>query len=178
MKNEPFTTREFDDVAMFDVMRHGREEFAATDGRETQPAQPMSKFRALGRSLPRRWGRDAFERAEKIVKRVLRSSPIAFELFHVDREVVHGGFAVMIVRAMNMSVSVRMLSAVTHLLRWATEMKGAMRHDLRTALFVDLHGATEMVRMRMGDEDGVDIFGREPGLFQPMTDRIPGRRSR
>ena len=109
-------------------------------------------------------------------------------------EVVHGGFDVVIVVAVRvaagrvvagvggagvggagvgMGARVALVTAGR-----APEMKGAMRDDAGAVFLVEAHRAPEMVRVRVGDEDGVDVTGREVRLFEPGFDRVPGALSR
>lgn len=76
---EPFAASQFDDVAVFDMVRDGREEFAATDGGEIEPSQSLSNFTSLRSAFPRGRRRDALERAKEIAYGVLCTTPVAFE---------------------------------------------------------------------------------------------------
>ena len=172
MQHEPFPSRELDDVAMLDVMCHVRQEFAATDGRKTQPAQALTKVCPLAWTLPGRGGGDALEDAKEIPNGVLCPPPITFEHLHMNRQVVDRGFAVVIIGTMDVSVS--MLSMCGR----PAEMKGTMGDDLGATFLVDLYGAAKMIWMGMRNEDGVNMSWLESRLFQAMADGIPGRSSR
>lgn len=172
MEHEPFTAGEFDHIPMFDMMRDRGQELPSAEGREAEPSQSVADFGAFGTRLPGRRRRDALERTEEISHGILRMPSIALEQFHVDRQIVDGGLAVMIVGAVNV------LARMALLVRGAAEMEGAVGHDLRAALLVDLYGTPEMIGMGVGDEDGVDVSWLEAGLFQAIHDRLPGRGSR
>ncbi len=58
------------------------------------------------------------------------------------------------------------------------EMESAMCDDLGATFLLDLYGAAEMIRMRMCNEDGVNMPWLEARLFESMADGSPGRRSR
>ncbi len=56
----------------------------------------------------------------------------------------------------------------------ATEMESAVGHDPGAGFLGDLDGASEMVWMRVGDEDRMDMARLEAGLLQAVLDRVPG----
>lgn len=171
---EPFPAGQFDDVAVFDMVRNGREEFAATDGGEIEPSQSLSNFASFRSAFPRSRRRDAFEGAKEIAYRVLCTTPVAFEQFHVNGQIVDRRFAVMIVGTVIMGMGIRMISRVTDLIRRPPEMESPMRHDLGTRLLVDTDRTTEMIGMGMGNENRVDVTGFEASLFEAVQNRIPG----
>jgi len=170
VKREPLTAREFDDISMLDVMRDGREEFAAADGCEVEPAQPMSYLSSFRGALPRCRGRNALQGTEEIAHRIQSTTAVALQQFHVNTQIVDRSFAVVIRRTMNVGVPTGMAS----LDRGAAEMKRAMGHDLGARFFVDANSATEMIRMGMGDKHRMDMSRLETGLFEPMLDGVPG----
>ena len=56
----------------------------------------------------------------------------------------------------------------------AAVMESTVGHDPGARFFGDLDGASEMVGMRVGDEDRMDMPRLETGLLQAMLDRVPG----
>jgi hypothetical protein len=80
-------------------------------------------------------------------------------------EVVNRGLYVMVIISI-MRVSVRMrLGARMPLVATggSAEVKGAMGNDACAGLFVNLHGPAEMIRVRVGNEDGVDMTRLKTG---------------
>ena len=52
-----------------------------------------------------------------------------------------------------------------------------MRDQLGARLTGDPTGAAEVVGVRVGDDDGVDVAQLEPGGLQPGLERLPGLRT-
>lgn len=181
--DEPFTAGEFDDVTMFDVMRHGRHEFASADGCGRKPARAVPKIGTFLRPFPGSRCRDSLQGAKDIAQRILRAPAIALEEFHVDRQIVDGCFGVMVFASVHMRMSTPMphfLGARVSLApsRRAPEMESTVGDDLGAGFFVDAHGAPEMVRVRMRNEHRVNMPGLKVRLLQAMHDGIPGAGAR
>ena len=190
--HEPLAASQSEHVAMLDVMGHGGEERAASDRRHREPAKPLAKRRAIGRTFPRGRRRQPLERGEQVEERILGAPAILLEQLHVGAEVVDRELVMRVGRAVGMAVSGVVMAGVPVLGmsgrlegldvrrsvaladRGASEMEGTVGDDLGARFFVDAHGAAEMIRMRMGDEDRMDMAGSETGLFQALRDRIPG----
>ena len=62
--------------------------------------------------------------------------------------------------------------------RRATEVKGSMGDDARAEFFVHAHRAAEMIRVGMGDDDGVDVLGFQVCLPKALKDGLPGALTR
>jgi hypothetical protein len=97
VKYEPFSASQFDDVAVFDMVRDRGEEFAATEGGKVEPSQSLSDLASLRRALPRGRFRDSLESPKEVSQGVLCAATVTFEQFHVNGQIVDRRFAVMIV---------------------------------------------------------------------------------
>ena len=53
-----------------------------------------------------------------------------------------------------------------------------MGHHLRARLLGEAHCAAEVIGVRMGDDDGMDVLGRHAGLLQAVLERLPGAGAR
>ena len=176
--HEPLAAGELQHVAMLDVVRDLRKETTPPDRREGEPAQPLANRGAIAGALPRGGCRDPLDRAQDVAHRILGPAPVALEQLHVDREVVDRGFAVVIVAAMHVGMRRSVGAGVPLLRRRPAEMEGPMGDDLGAGLLRDLHGAPEMIGMRMRDEDRVDMTRLEIRLLQAVLDRVPRARAR
>lgn len=174
VKYEPFSAGQFDDIAVFDVVCDRWKEFAAPEGGEVEPSQSLSNLASLRWALPGGRRGDPLEGAKEVSQRVLCAATVALEQLHVNGQIVDRRFAVMIVGTVHMRVPMRVCTGVAFLFRGAPEMKGPMGHDFGAGLLVDTYGTPEMIGVRMGNEDGVDVAGLEASLPQAMQDRIPG----
>ena len=55
-------------------------------------------------------------------------------------------------------------------------MEGPVGHDPGPGLLVDPHGAAEVIRVGVGDEDRVHVAGLQIRLPEPILNRLPGER--
>ena len=76
------------------------------------------------------------------------------------------------------AMGVHRFAGMVHVTRRAAKMKCTVGDDLCAAFLVNADRTAEMIRMRMRDEDRVDMSWLEPRLLQAMQDRFPRRVSR
>jgi len=92
----------------------------------------------------------------------------------VGDEIVDGGFCVMIVMSVGIAVGMGVRACVALVSAGgATKVERTMGNDARAGFLVKANRASEMIGMRMRDENRVDVTRFETRLLEALLDRVP-----